>query len=85
MAALKYDGWKDEYYSTSDGSKRLNSAGAATGSTNYGLRAYWRPDDSGTATPEISVGYDVSTIDDRPAASDETDAYFVGLTWKNDI
>ena len=82
IAALKYDGWKDEYYSTSDGSKRLNSAGAATGSTNYGLRAYWRPDDAGTATPEISLGYDVSTIDDRPAASDETDAYFVGLTWK---
>ena len=51
-------------------------------STGYALRAYWIPDDSGTATPEISVGYDISTIDNRPSASDETDAYFVGLTWK---
>jgi len=76
MTALKYDGWKDEYYSTASGSARTGN------STNYGLRAYWRPDDSGTATPEISVGYDFSTIDGATATTDETDAYFVGLTWK---
>ena len=76
MLAQKYDGWKDEYYSTALGSAR------SAGSTNYGLRAYWRPDDSGTATPEISVGYDISSIDEATATTDETDAYFVGLTWK---
>ena len=76
MAALKYDGWKDQYYSTASGSARTGN------STNYGLRAYWRPDDSGTATPEISVGYDFSTIDEATATTDQTDAYFVGLTWK---
>ena len=76
MAALKYDGWKDQYYSTSLGSARTGA------STNYGLRAYWRPEDSGTATPEISVGYDISSIDGATATTDETDAYFVGLTWK---
>ena len=76
MAALKYDGWKDQYYSTSLGSAR------SEGSTNYGLRAYWRPEDSGSATPEISVGYDISSIDGATATTDETDAYFVGLTWK---
>ena len=77
MLALKYDGWKDQYYSTSLGSARTS------GSTNYGLRAYWRPDESGTATPEVSLGYDFSTIDEATATTDETDAYFIGLTWKD--
>ena len=81
ITALKYDGWKDEYYSTSKGSSR--SGGTLTGdSTNYGFRAYWRPEDSGTATPEISLGYDISSIDGASATQDETTAYFVGLTWK---
>ena len=76
MVALKYDGWSDSYYSTALGAARTS------GSTNYGLRGYWRPENSGTATPEVSVGYDISTIDEATATTDETDAYFVGLTWK---
>ena len=79
MVALKYDGWKDEYYSTVKGSTR----GTGVNSTNYGLRGYWRPENSGTATPEVSVGYDWSSIDGAAATVDETDAYFVGLTWKD--
>ena len=81
MVALKYDGWSDSYYSTENGAAR----GTGVNSTNYGLRGYWRPENSGTATPEISVGYDISTIDDADRAVDETDAYFVGLTWKDII
>jgi hypothetical protein len=77
MVALKYDGWKDQYYSTALGSARTS------GSTNYGLRGYWRPENSGTATPSISVGYDISTIDEAASTVDETDAYFVGLTWND--
>ena len=77
MVALKYDGWKDQYYSTTNGSLRSGD------STNYGLRAYWRPEESGTATPEISVGYDYSYVDEATSTTDETDAYFVGLTWKD--
>ena len=76
MVALKYDGWSDSYYSTALGAARTS------GSTNYGLRGYWRPENSGTATPEVSVGYDISQIDEATATTDETDAYFVGLTWK---
>ncbi|EEE40168.1 iron uptake porin [Prochlorococcus marinus] len=79
MVALKYDGWADQYYSTSKGATR----GTGVNSTNYGLRGYWRPDDAGTATPEVSVGYDISTIDGAASSVDETDAYFVGLTWKD--
>ena len=57
----------------------------ATDSTGYALRAYWMPEDSGTAVPEISVGYDVKNWDDvtTHGAVDEADSYFVGLTWKD--
>ena len=80
MMNMKYNGWDDGYYSTSKGALRANDAN----STNYGLRGWWRPEDSGTATPSISVGYDVSTIDNDATLGtneDETDAWFVGLNW----
>ena len=74
LVALKYNDWEDSYYSTIAGKARTD------GSTNYGLRAYWRPEDSGTAVPEVSVGYDTSTVQNQDA---NTNAYFVGLTWKD--
>ena len=81
MVNLKYNGWADSYYSTANGKLRASSAN----STNYGLRGWWRPDDSGTATPSVSVGYDFSQIDGTGLAStaDETDAWFVGLNWSD--
>ena len=75
IAAAKYNGWEDSYYSTTLGKDRPDGD-----STNHGLRAYWRPDDSGSAMPEISAGYDVSTVGGQDA---DTDAFFVGLTWKD--
>ncbi|MBO8217615.1 iron uptake porin [Prochlorococcus marinus] len=53
--------------------------------TGYAFRGYWRPEDSGTATPEISVGYDTRSADDEIAvgADKDSDSYFVGLTWKD--
>ena len=83
MVNQKYNGWEDSYYSTSKGHRRLvdGASGAQTAnSTNYGLRAWWRPVDSGTATPEVSVGYDYSVLDGYDT-NDTTDAFFVGLTW----
>ena len=74
LVAMKYNDWEDSYYSTAAGKART------AGSTNYGLRAYWRPEESGTAVPEISVGYDTSTVENQDA---DTNAYFVGLTWKD--
>ena len=74
ITAMKYNDWEDSYYSTSAGKARTG------GSTNYGLRAYWRPDESGTAVPELSVGYDISAVEDQDA---DTTAYMVGLTWKD--
>ena len=86
MVNQKYNGWEDSYYSTDQGHKRLvdGAAGAQTAnSTNYGLRAWWRPLDTGTATPSISLGYDVSSIDaaNVNGTIDGTDAWFVGLNW----
>jgi hypothetical protein len=43
------------------------------------LRGWWRPADSGTATPDISVGYDTSETD--ATGNGNTTAYFVGLGW----
>ena len=75
ITALKYNGWTDSYYTTSLGKARPNG-----NSTNYGLRGYWRPDSESQAVPEISAGYDISTVEGQDA---DTDAYFVGLTWKD--
>ena len=57
------------------------SAGDFTG---YALRGYWMPEESGSAVPEISVGYDVRTAD-NPATGDdkESDSWMVGFTWKD--
>jgi len=74
MVNLKYNDWGDSYFSTKTGDDRNEN------STNYGLRAWWRPLETGTATPEISLGYDYSTLDGY-ATNDTTDAFFVGLTW----
>ena len=77
ISAAKYNGWEDSYYSTTLGKDRPTGD-----STNHGLRAYWRPDGSGTALPEISAGYDISTVEGQDA---DTDAFFVGLTWKDTL
>ena len=73
MVNLKYNGWSDSYFT---------AGSAQTGNTtNYGLRAWWRPLETGTATPQVSFGYDYTTIADVADSVDSTDAYFVGLNW----
>ena len=53
-------------------------------STGYAFRAYWMPEESGTAVPEISVGYDTKSADTpNSGAAKHADSYFVGLTWKD--
>ena len=50
--------------------------------TAYAARAYWRPQESGTATPEISVGYDTISFDGQSSGKvEEATSYFVGLGW----
>ena len=87
MVNQKYNGWEDGYFSTDLGHRRLADGASAdqqtANSTNYGLRAWWRPLETGTATPSISLGYDISSIDAANVGStiDQTDAWFIGLNW----
>ena len=76
---MKYNGWKDSYFMTTDGKARPGDGN----STNVGLRGWWRPESTGTATPSISVGYDTSETD--ATDNSNTTAYFVGLNWQDII
>ena len=76
---MKYNDWTDGYFQTIDGTARPGDGN----STNIGLRGWWRPDNTGTATPSISVGYDTSETD--ATGNSNTTAYFVGLNWQDMI
>ena len=82
----KYNGWVDDYFSTTNGFARSSVSGSpASDSTNIGLRAWLRPEESGSAMPSISVGYDTSDIQYGADTVDSTDMYFVGLGWADII
>ena len=77
----KYNGWTDGYYESLGHTP-------STGVTNFtaiGLRGWWRPLETGTATPSISLGYDTTNHDGAPAASNNSTAWFVGLSWQDMI
>ncbi|WP_413683992.1 iron uptake porin [Prochlorococcus sp. MIT 1011] len=49
--------------------------------TSIGLRAYWKPETSGSV-PQVQVGYDVASVDDAAVGDpDEMSAWMVGLGW----
>ncbi len=72
-------GWNSwSYYSTSD----LNDGVSAVtvNSDSVALRGWWRPEESGTAAPSISVGYDIMSFSGRNDVA-EGSGYFLGLNW----
>ena len=73
---LKYNGWADGYLHT----KQADSSVGTGNHTAYGLRGWWRPEETGTATPSVTVGYDTTEFEgsDRSA-----DMWFVGLQWQD--
>ena len=74
---LKYNGWTDGYLHT----ENSNSAQVTGGNhTAYGLRGWWRPDETGTAVPSITVGYDTTEYDNSARSSD---MWFVGFQWQD--
>ena len=73
----KYNGWTDSYYTTSNGKARPGDGS----STNIGLRGWWRPAETGSATPSISVGFDTSET--NATSNSNTNMYFVGLNWQD--
>ena len=72
---VKSNGWSDSYYKAGDINGATDSGEQYTA---YGLRGWWRPDTTGTATPSISVGYDITDYDGTTA-----DAWFVGMNWQD--
>ena len=80
MVNYKTNGWGDGYYQA--GSPK-GDAVSGSGYTAIGLRGWWRPEDSGTAVPSISVGYDTSEYDTASSDQSSSDMYFVGLNWQD--
>ena len=76
----QHDDWSSFSYYSTDAAVSVDDD---TNATAYALRAYWRPEDSGTSTPEISVGYDVINYSGQSGANKvkEATSYFVGLGW----
>jgi len=75
----KTNGWSDTYYHSLQ-----HGPSSSTGNfTSVGLRGWWRPLETGSATPSISLGYDTTNYDGAPAASDSSDAWFAGLMWQD--
>ena len=76
LVNIKTNGWSDTYYHTADHGKGGNG-----NFTSVGLRGWWRPDNAGTATPSISVGFDTTEYDGAPSGGSNSTAYFVGMNW----
>ena len=73
-------GWdSSEYFTTND----IHEMGSTASADAYAIRGYWRPEESGTATPEISVGYDMISFDNHALNIKEGSGYFVGLNWQD--
>ena len=71
-------GWKAwEYFATTD-----TAASAGDDSDSYAFRAWWRPQETGTAIPSISAGYDIINFSGHTLAEEAT-GYMVGLNWQD--
>ena len=75
----QHEDWSSFSYYATDAAVAVEEDSNATA---YAARAYWRPQESGTATPEISVGYDIINLEGQTGNSvKEATSYFVGLGW----
>ena len=73
---LKYNGWADGYLHTMDADSSVGTGNH----TAYGLRGWWRPEETGSATPSVTVGYDTTEYEGSVKSSD---MWFVGLQWQD--
>jgi len=77
-AAVKESGGYDGHFHSDD------AQSYTTDTTAIGLRAYWKPENTG-GVPEVQVGYDFANIDDAAVGNaTDTAGWMVGLGW-NDL
>ena len=78
IANIKTNGWADSYYNSG------TVAGGGNGnSTSIGLRGWWRPDNTGTATPSISLGFDTTEHDGATSSQSNSSSWFAGFNWQD--
>ena len=92
-ASVQHNGWSSfSYYATKQAASLDNSAmvdGSDDGQNKpnglaYAFRTYWRPAESGTITPEVTIGYDVLSISNNGTGKvKEANSYMIGLNWKD--
>ena len=72
-------GWNSwSYYSTSDANSGTDAV--TVNSDSFAIRGWWRPAETGSATPSISAGYDTMSFSGRNDVA-EASGYFLGLNW----
>ena len=72
------NGWDEwHYYST----QNLDSGNMDT--DGWALRGWWRPDETGTAIPSISVGFDTMTMTGNGNGYTDANGYVLGLNWSD--
>jgi len=71
-----WDAW--HYYSTDniDGDNDADVDG-------WALRGWWRPDETGTAVPSVSLGYDTMTMTNQLNGYTDASGYSIGLNWSD--
>ena len=76
----KYNGWTDGYFHSEAADNNLGNGNF----TAIGLRGWWSPEDTGTAAPSVSLGYDTTSHDGvSGSAGDNSNSWFVGLMWED--
>ena len=56
---------------------------ASTDKTGYALRAWFRPDETGTAVPSVSVGFDTVDFADNPGGYQNGSGYSIAFNWQD--
>ena len=88
-----WDAW--EYFATSDMTIQADSTKAnyigGVDADGWALRAWWRPDETGTAIPSVSVGIDTITFNAKGSKNDgknhlkakDGSGYTAALNWQD--
>ncbi len=70
-----WDAWS--YYSTN------NITGGDKDSDGWALRAWFRPDETGTAVPSVSIGYDTLSFTNTNTDYTDANGYSVAFNWED--